>query len=98
MCTNNTPYQSSQRSKYLLQFFTKLDISLHNFEIDESSQELCIIVTQIQTTPMGLKCSPDLAQQVMEEVLQDINNTTQQIKRSLYLYHHAIYQLYTSQK
>ncbi len=69
-----------QRQKYLLavihdilhnnlgyKFFTKLDISMQNytFELDEESQELCVIITPLgkynyKHLPMGLKCALDL--------------------------------------
>ncbi len=46
------------------------------FEIDKESQDLCTITTpfgkyKYLRLPMGLKCSPNIAWEIMENVLSD---------------------------
>ena len=48
-------------------------------ELDEENQDLCTIITpfgkyKYARLPMGLKCSPDIAQSIMESELSGIED------------------------
>jgi hypothetical protein len=77
--TANYYWRFAKRKGY--EFFTKLDISMqyYTFQNDKESQDLCTIITpfvmyKYLCLPMRLKCSPDIAQSVMESVLWGIED------------------------
>ena len=63
--------------------FTKIDLlmMLYCFKLDKESQKICVISTEhgcyaYTRLTMGVKISPDVAQQYMTEMLQGIPNTS----------------------
>jgi hypothetical protein len=61
--------------------FTQLDVSMqhYTFELDKESQDLCTIIMpygkyKYLRLPTGLKCSPDIVQAAMKNVLSGIKD------------------------
>ena len=61
-------------------YFTKLDLTMFYYllELDEESRQLCTIITpfgkyQYNRMAMGLKPAPDVAQSIIENILQDLD-------------------------
>jgi hypothetical protein len=51
----------------------------YTFELDKEGQDLCTIITPFSKykyarLPMGLKCSPDIVQSIMESILSGIED------------------------
>ncbi|KAG7363240.1 reverse transcriptase RNA-dependent DNA polymerase [Nitzschia inconspicua] len=72
----------ARRTNY--QFFTKLDVSMqyYTFVLDDESKALTTIATPFGTyryrrLPLGICQSPDIAQEIMEHVLQGLNENVE---------------------
>ena len=70
----------SRHSGY--KFLTKVDLSMQyfTFKLDEPSKDLCTIATPFglyhyACLPMGGSMSPDMAQEIMEQVLSNVEDT-----------------------
>jgi len=73
-----------RRTKY--QYLTKIDLSLcyYTYELDDESSDLCTIATpfglyKYKRLAMGISQAPDVAQQIIEEVLDGIEDTEKYI-------------------
>ena len=64
------------------EYFSKIDVSMHyyTFELGEDSKNLCVICMlfgnyQYNRLPMGVSQSPDIAQEVMEDLFWSLSET-----------------------
>ena len=63
-----------------VQFRFTLVLTYYTFELDEESRDLCTIATpfgpfRYTRLPMDISTSPDMAQEIMEQVLRDLDDT-----------------------
>ena len=72
------------RRRFGYRFFTKLDLNMcfYTYALDDESSKLCTICTpygnyRYNVAPMGVKQSPDFAQEIIEDLFRDISDDTE---------------------